>query len=237
MKNAIYEGIVFHKRLRPKEHQFKYGVNYFFFDLGKPDNLITIPFLLGFDSKNYLKKDQVEAEVQARFGDSYESIRSVFILTQLSYFGFCFNPVSFYYCFGDEDKLLYVVSQITNTPWGEKHIDCFDFGKSKGSFNFSKNFHVSPFMPMEIDYHWQFNSPADKVQILMKNQNHGEADSFFTVSMDLSYKVLNIKNVFTGLLFYPLMSLKTVYGIYWQALILYLKRVPFYTHPKKREAL
>lgn len=237
MKNAIYEGIVLHKRFRPKEHQFKYRVNYFFFDLAKTRELITIPFLLSFNPSNYLSKYQVEGEIQARFGSSYKHIHSVFILTQLSYFGFCFNPVSFYYCYGKDRNLLYVLSQITNTPWGEKHIDCFDFEKSKGDFSFPKNFHVSPFMPMEIDYHWRFNVPGEQVQILMKNQNHGEKDSFFAASMDLHLKDLSFKNVLISLVSFPLMSFKTVAGIYWQALILHLKKVPFYTHPKKREAI
>lgn len=237
MKNAIYEGPVLHKRFSPKEHQFTYRVNYFFFDLGRTEELITIPFLLRFDSNKYLNQDQVRGEVQARFGSSAKDIESVFILTQLSYFGFCFNPVSFYYCYGKKDQLLYLVSQITNTPWGEKHTDCFDFERLQGDFHFPKNFHVSPFMPMEINYHWKFNSPGEKIQILMKNQNQGEKASFFMASMDLRFKELTIRNVLKSLALYPLMSFKTVGGIYWQALLLYLKRVPFYTHPKKREAL
>ncbi len=237
MKNAIYEGIVLHKRLSPKKHQFKYWVNYFFFDLDKTDELPTIPFILSFNQKNYLTTEQVKQEFKKKFGPSSKNISSVFVLTQLSYFGFCFNPVSFYYGLAEDGQLVYILSLITNTPWGESHIDCFDFEKSKGDFRFAKNFHVSPFMPMEIDYHWSFNSPAENVKILMQNQNHGEKSNFFLASMDLKYKDLNFRNVIASLICVPLMSFKTIIGIYWQALLLYMKQVPFYTHPKKRENL
>lgn len=237
MKSGIYEGIVFHERLKPREHRFTYRVNYFFFDLDRPQELITIPWLLSYKPRNYLTKPQVLGEIQARFGNNAEKIHSVFILTQLSYFGFCFNPVSFYYCYNNNNELIFILSQITNTPWGQKHIDCFHFENSDGRFQFPKNFHVSPFMPMEITYQWKFNSPGEKLYVLMKNQNHGEPDSFFTASMNLQFKKLNLKNVLLSLMLYPLMSFKTIGGIYWQALVLYLKKVPFHTHPEKREAL
>jgi DUF1365 family protein len=238
MKNAIYEGNILHSRLAPKKHKFNYKICYFFFDLDNPKGLISIPLLLSFNPKNYLSSDQIRNEISREFGSSATStVKSIYILTQLSYFGFCFNPVSFYYCYGENDKLLYVVSQITNTPWGEKNINCFDFQKTHGQMHFDKDFHVSPFMPMEINYFWKFNNPQEIIDILMTSKHQDEKNTFFFAHMNLASKDLNRKNVLLTFIRYPFMSFITVAGIYWHALILYLKQVPFYTHPKKKEAL
>lgn len=236
MKNAIYEGSVVHSRLTPKRHKFNYKVCYYFFDLNRPEELITVPGLISFNPKNYLSSSQIQEYLSKEFGPKINSeIQKVFILTQLSYFGFCFNPVSFYYCYSDDDQLLYLVSQITNTPWGEKSTKCFDFKTTKGQMYFPKDFHVSPFMPMEIDYSWKFNSPQENIDIFMSNRIQDQKDSFFYAHLRLRSMVLNRKNVFFTFINYPLMSFKTIVGIYWQALILYLKQVPFYTHPDKKE--
>jgi DUF1365 family protein len=234
MRTAIYEGYVLHSRLNPKKHQFNYNVCYFFFDLKKPKELITIPWLLSFHPKNYLRVDQIHNQINDRFRSfSSNNIKKIFVLTQLSYFGFCFNPVSFYYCYDENDHLLYIVSQITNTPWGEKHVNAFNFKETKGLIHFEKDFHVSPFMPMNIHYAWTFNDPQKTIDIQMTNQYQAEADVFFVAHMKLKSKDLNRKNVLLAFLRYPLMSIKTIIGIYWQALRLYLKQVPFYSHPNK----
>lgn len=233
MKNAIYSGDLIHRRFKPKFHQFKYRVNYFYFNLNSTEELITIPFLISYNPINYLNTKQIINEINNKYGANDNNIHSIYILTQLSYFGFCFNPVSFYYCFDKNNELLYIVSLITNTPWGEKHIDCFDFKTNKGSFSFPKNFHVSPFMPMTIDYDWKFSIPDEKINIIMKNYNKNENASFFIATLNLNQKELNLKNVLLSSVLFPLMSFKTIFAIYWQAFILYLKGIPFYIHPKK----
>ncbi len=238
MKNTIYQGIVIHNRLTPRKHQFLYKVCYFFFDLDQPKILPTIPLLLTFNPRKYLTSKELKQAVSKELGpDASAKIKSIYILTQLSYFGFCFNPVSFYYCYDDQGQLQYIVSLITNTPWGEKHLDFLDYQKNKGEFKFLKNFHVSPFMPMEISYHWKFNEPNEDIDILMKNRHFAENDYFFYAQMNLKAKEMNYGNALRSLVAFPLMSFKTVVGIYWQASLLYFKKIPFYTHPKKREAI
>jgi DUF1365 family protein len=213
-------------------------VNYHFFNLAEPEKLPTVPFIFDFKSKNYLNPLQISEIVKSKLGASAEaSIKEIYLLTQLSYFGFCFNPVSFYYCYGESEELLYIISQITNTPWKEKHIDCFEFQNSNSEIRFLKEFHVSPFMPMEIDYSWKFNRPEESIKILMKSQHQNEERTFFFAQMDLRSKELNAINNLISFFTYPLMSFKTITGIYWQALLLYLKKVPFHTHPKKREVM
>lgn len=235
MQNMIYQGKVVHHRLTPKEHRFTYDVCYYFFDLDTQRELITVPFILSFNPRHYLTPSEVRSNLSLQFGPQANSaVKKIFILTQLSYFGFCFNPVSFYFCYDHEDKLLYLLSQITNTPWGEKHINCFNLSENEGEVDFQKDFHVSPFMPMEINYKWRFNQTANAINILMENRHVGQADRFFMAQMILKAKAMTLKNVLVSVLRYPVMSFKTIAGIYWQALILFLKKVPFHTHPKKR---
>lgn len=237
MKNALYEGLVVHQRLEPRPHSFRYKVNYFYFDIDNISDLITFKPFLTFSPKNYLSSKEIKAEIKKHLGDGHQDVQSVFILTQLSYFGLCFNPVSFYYCFNEKKELLYVVSQITNTPWNEKHIDVIDFQKNTGEAHFPKNFHVSPFMPMEVDYSWKLSLPSETLKIKMLNKMHGHDKHFFNAEMNLKRKEYTSTNVLLSLLRFPLMSFKIIAGIYWQAFILYLKKIPFYAHPKKREAL
>jgi hypothetical protein len=90
------------------------------------------------------------------------------LLTHLRYFGYCFNPVSFYYCFDEADERVEtIVAEVNNTPWGEQHLYVLPASESRGSgthlqFLRQKEFHVSPFMPMDIRYDWRFSQPDER---------------------------------------------------------------------------
>lgn len=230
MKNSIYEGTVTHARFFPKIHKFQYNVSYYYFDLENPQDLIFIPPFLTFNQKNYLSP----SDIRNLFTNSL-SIKKIFILTQLSYLGYCFNPVSFYYCFDEKKELNFVIAHVTNTPWNEKHIYTFDVKKTKKDSEFKKEFHVSPFMPMEINYNWQFSAPAANLNVHMHSRIDKNEKLFFYAGLNLKAKEINHKNVILNILQFPVMSFKTVFAIYWQALIIYSKKIPFYTHPKKSE--
>ena len=89
------------------------------------------------------------------------------LLTHLRYFGYSFNPVSFYYVFDATDtRVETIVAEITNTPWKERHAYVLPVagaaraGGRAWRFSFEKQFHVSPFMPMDMRYDWRFGAPA-----------------------------------------------------------------------------
>jgi DUF1365 family protein len=158
------------------------------------------------------------------------------LLTHLRHFGYCFNPVSFYYVY-DAGKLDCILAQITNTPWGERHTYALDVRAASrtGSvwrFQFGKTFHVSPFLPMDLDYDWRFDEPADRLHVHMADWDGDSA--VFEASLSLKRSEISSGNLCRALLNFPFMTFKVLFLIHWQALRLLLKRVPFYTHPGSR---
>lgn len=245
VSSALYSGEIEHRRLYPVRNVFSYSVCYYFLDLEEIPGLFRIPLLfsynkpgiLSFWDKDYLNSESIRALIKEQTHQT--SSGPIRLLTNISYFGFCFNPVSFYYCYNNHGTSLeYIVSEITNTPWGEKHSQVFTCTENdKNTFKFLKNFHVSPFMPMTLDYTWVFERPDVKLNILMQNRDRGESTLLFDSNLKLERKNFTVKNVLSVFIRFPFLTFKTMLAIYFQALKLYLKKVPFHSHPSKEEAL
>ncbi len=181
-------------------------------------------------------KTSIRALLKEQLGMKHEG--PIRMLTHLRYFGHNFNPVTFYYCFDQAgSRVDTIVANITNTPWGERHSYVLDGKKSIGTekekrFRFSKSFHVSPFLDMDMEYDWSFSEPGDQLRVQMTNFR--ENTQLFKADLKMKKLELNGRNLARMLLTYPPMTLKVVAGIYWQALRLWIKGAKFYTHPKKR---
>jgi hypothetical protein len=157
------------------------------------------------------------------------------MLAQLRSFGHCFNPVAFYYCYDAADtRVQTVVAEITNTPWGERHAYVLPVPEGQRpadtlDFAFGKDFHVSPFMPMDVAYHWRFGIPGRQLAVHMENTRAGAA--LFDATLSLKRREITAASLAGVLLRFPFSTLRVLAAIYWQALRLRFKGVAVHDHP------
>jgi len=250
MNSCIFEGRVRHSRKAPVDHSFAYRIFFMYLDLDELPALFrhrwfwssTRPALARFRRSDHLGPsgetlDQsVRALVERETGVAPRG--PIRLLTHLSYFGYCFNPVSFYYCYDESgSQLETIVAEVNNTPWGEQTCyvlaDSDNLGKgSTRRFSPPKLMHVSPFLEMEIDYDWSFTEPADSLKVFMANSRDGTR--VLDVALSLQRTEISAASLARVLVMYPFMTMSVMKSIYWQALKLWIKACPFYPHPSKR---
>ena len=127
------------------------------------------------------------------------------------------------------------MAEVNNTPWGETdtYVLACDEGKRSWRFAPEKKMHVSPFMPMDVDYRWALSQPDQKLSVYMANSRDGK--KIFDATMALKKRPINAGSLAGVLLRFPFLTLKVIVAIHWEALRLWVKRCPFYEHPDKRE--
>ena len=168
--------------------------------------------------------------------------RPIRLLTHLSYFGYCFNPVSFFYCYDSADEAVEtIVAEVNNTPWGERHLYVLGEASSTRDSHHReyaphKVMHVSPFMAMDVEYSWRFSTPDSRLFVHM--QTSCDAGKIFDASLTLTRTEITGWSLARALASYPFMTGKVIAAIYWQALQLWIKGVPVYDHiPKTQDTL
>ncbi|MCH2158951.1 MAG: DUF1365 domain-containing protein [Oleiphilaceae bacterium] len=273
LKSCLYHGHIRHRRFEPISHAFKYSMFMWYLDLDEIDEVTKKLwfFRLGkfgiasFDRSDYFNQsadhqdDDLKQCVIKKVNAFYTlnqrhapTIQSVRLLANVRYFGVIFNPVSFYYCFDENERLTSILAEITNTPWDERHsyvlpiadgkldyqsfddavIEVEQLRETVSRFSFSKAFHVSPFNPMNMEYNWVFKTPGEGLSVHMDNtieRSDASVEKHFDATMGLHKE--GLEHGLNRLLKQPLMTVKVVLGIYWQALKLWIKRSPFYDHP------
>lgn len=248
MHSAIYEGHVRHRRLLPRTHAFSYRMFMLWLDLAELNTVFERRWLWSINRRNLAAFHRADYHGDAQIGLD-EAVRDtvqatlgqrpdgpIRLLTHLRYFGVCFNPVSFYYGYDAAgDNLKWIMAEITNTPWRERHAYVLPVANgawSDGSvhWDFDKCFHVSPFMAMKRRYQWRLSDPHAQLRIHMKVLDDAQRE--FDATLSLRRRPMSAGVMAWMLLRYPAMTLKVVAAIHWQALRLWLKRIPVHDHPK-----
>lgn len=223
-----------------------------YLDLAELDAVFSLSRLWGrsrfcparFRREDYLSHsglgldESVRACVREQLG--FSPTGPVRMLTHLRYFGSLFNPVTFYYCFDECDRLAAVVAEITNTPWGERHAYVLDARAASGArtpvrsfrWRFDKAFHVSPFLPMDLEYDWGFTLPGEKLAVSM-NLHDARRDRTFDATLVMQRREMNPGRLRGVLLRYPLLTARVIAKIHFEALKLWLKRTRVFPHPRR----
>lgn len=242
--SAIYKGTIHHCRVNPKSHEFRYRLFMMYLDVDNLDVSFKKSWLWSVNRWNlaYFRRSDFHGDPQIPLREAVQNTvfdqtgvqlhGPVRMLSHLRYFGINFNPVSFYFCYDNAETLRAIVSEVENTPWGERHAYVHMLTpnqKAPYTFSFAKNFHVSPFMPMQMDYRWSFSELNEHLQIKMTSYQEGT--SKFYAGLDMKRVPIAGFALDKILLKFPLMTLRVIMGIYWQAFCLYLKKATFYSHP------
>ncbi|MEZ5454749.1 MAG: DUF1365 domain-containing protein [Lysobacteraceae bacterium] len=254
LHSAIYTGEVMHVRHAPVAHRFRYPLFMLYLDLAEMPGVFAQRWLWSVNRRNVAAFHRgdflgdaalpLDEAVRRRYAEvtGVRPTGAIRLLTHLRYFGLSFNPVSFYYCFDNTptgEQLIGIVAEITNTPWKERHSYVLPVSgaASDASFSdisgfrwqFAKDFHVSPFMPMACHYDWRLSLPDSHLRIAMQVR-HGSKHAF-NATLNLQRKPLNGTTLAQCLWRFPWMSLRVLQGIHWQALRLWLKGAPVFDHP------
>ena len=249
--SAIYEGVVRHRRHMPQPHAFRYRMAQLYLDLEEIERVFEGRWLWSVGRRNvaeFRRSDYLGPahrpliEVVRDYAEQASGHRPqgpVRLLTHVRYAGYVFNPVSFYYCFGaDGTRLECLVAEITNTPWGERHVYALPVEQAERQagawrWSFDKAFHISPFVAMNRRYGWRASEPGKSLRVHIEVLDGGHRE--FDATLVLERRPLDAAALRRVLWRYPLMTAQVMAGIHWQALKLWAKRNPVYTHPSTAE--
>jgi DUF1365 family protein len=249
--SCLYEGVVRHRRTGSVRDEFRYPLFMTYLDLDELPHLFDgrllwsarRPAVAWFRRSDYLGDPTaplgaaVRALVRQRTGVRVNG--PIRLLTHLRYLGYCFNPVSFYYCYeASGERVVAVVADVTNTPWGERHAYVMPGARreDRGSAavmraQLSKRLHVSPLMAMDHVYDWSISEPSEQLSVHIESRR-SDGESVFDATLSLRRRAITPRALRRVLVRYPFITARITTRIYAQALRLKLRGASYFPHPE-----
>lgn len=230
-----------HRRLRPTEHRFSYRMYYALFDLDELDELEHRCRLFSHNRLNMFSlrdtthgaddgtplRTWIEAQLtEADYGFELGRVRLLAFPTVV---GHVFNPISVWWCFDTDDTLRAVLHEVRNT-FGDKHSYLSAVDPTELRQAFDKELHVSPFMDLDKRYSFTLTPPGDSVAVRIREDD--DDGMFFTASFTGQRAEFTDRELARLFVRYPLITLKSVLSIHWQAVHLWRKKIRFHRRPE-----
>lgn len=252
MHSCVYQGFVRHRRFQPIARQFTYRLTYLYLDLAElPGLLRQLPLLsdrrLAWASvyrPDHLGDPQqsLEAAVrqQVQQSTARDLVGPIRLLTLWRCFGYYFSPINLYFCYSDDDssQVEAIVAEVNNTPWREQHCYVLWSGNQttdrRLAFHHAKEFHVSPFFGLDLEYDWRITPPAEQLVIHLETWRQDER--VFDATLSLRRRELSRQRWLTTTVSHPLVPFRVLSAIYYEAFRLWIRKCPFYPHPRTQVA-
>ena len=236
--SSIYNGTVIHKRFKPKVHFFKYNVFSILIDISEINLLDRNLKIFSYNKFNIVSfydadhgprdgtpvKDWVIKNLKKNQINT-EDIK-IKLLCYPRIFGYVFNPLSVFYIYNKYSELISILYEVKNT-FGEQHTYIFKNKENENPINHSckKKFHVSPFIEMHCTYFFKILKPCEKISVII--DQYDEEGKLLYASQDGNRIELNNKNLFLSYIKHPLMTLKIIAAIHFEAFKLWSKGIKF----------
>ena len=245
METAIYAGFIAHTRHIPKQHSFKYPFFMWFLNLDELDNVNDLGrwfsvrrwALSRFCRTDYLGDpnkslaDSVREELKRITGVGVEG--KVFGLLNVRTAGLYFSPVNFYFGFDRTGTASHLLAEVSNTPWNEQHCYAHHLSGETSASEDDKCFKVSPFNPSTAQtYRWKIAAPGEAIAINLGL--YDERGHIFEAALRLTKEHFSSKTARSHILRTPVMTAYIIMKIYWQALKIYLKGIPYIPYERKK---
>jgi len=235
--SAIYEDRVMHRRLSPRRHAFRYRVFALLLDLDELQSLSRFwlfswngPGIVGFHERDHGiggdLRNWLDA-LLAREGIFAGGAKRVLCYPRL--FGYVFNPLSVWFCHDDDGVLKAIVYEVHNT-FGERHAYVLRVQDEDGPIRQTceKDFYVSPFLSLDCRYRFKIVPPNDNILIAISETESGQP--ILSATFAGKRKPLGNASLFLMLLKHPLMTLRIIAAIHFEAARLMLKGVKRHAH-------